>query len=58
MPVAPIPTVLTQSELERIRASTQPPPITDFESHRLELKKLSDSRVKNWKNTLSVRIAK
>jgi hypothetical protein len=52
--VAPMPIVLPQSELERIRKSTLPPPITDFESRRRELKKVSDDRVKTWKNTLSV----
>jgi hypothetical protein len=52
--LAPAATVLTAAELERMRSSTVTPPITDFEARRRALKQLSDSRVKNWKNTLQV----
>jgi len=52
--VAPASTVITQSELERIKYSTQEHPVPDYEVRRRELRQKCQERVKHWKNTLSV----
>jgi len=45
-------TVLSRSELERMRSYTRPDAPTATETRRLRLKALSDDKVKNWPNTL------
>jgi len=47
-----IPTVISRSDLDRMRNSVKPATVTETESRRLHLKKLSDERVKHWPNTL------
>ncbi|KAG5182361.1 hypothetical protein JKP88DRAFT_245526 [Tribonema minus] len=44
--------MLSRAEVATIRAKVAPPPETDLEARRRELKKLSDERVKHWPNTL------
>eukprot|EP00752_Nemacystus_decipiens_P009459 g8458.t1 len=44
--------VLTQAELDQIRAKVTPTPETDADARRRHLKKLSDERVSHWPNTL------
>eukprot|EP00904_Undaria_pinnatifida_P012525 jgi/Undpi1/8402/HiC_scaffold_25.g10870.m1 len=51
-PKVPERTVLTQAELERIRAKIRNPPETDADARRRHLKRLSDERVQHWPNTL------
>ncbi|CAM9251827.1 unnamed protein product [Scytosiphon promiscuus] len=52
MPVQSERVVLTQAELDLIRAKITKTPETDADARRRHLKKLSDERVSHWPNTL------
>ncbi|CAM9464267.1 unnamed protein product [Ectocarpus sp. 6 AP-2014] len=52
MPVKNERVVLTQAELDRIRAKVTKTPETDADARRRHLKVLSDERVSHWPNTL------
>ncbi|CAM9263266.1 unnamed protein product, partial [Phaeothamnion confervicola] len=45
-------TIITEGELERMRASIFPPPETDLDGRRRRLRALSEHRVASWPNTL------